>query len=117
ERRDVVDDLHAGDSSTSIVPIGDVTLDDLDASHEILRKTRSVAHEYPHVVAGRQEVPGQVCPREPGRAGDEHLHRSATMVTGDPKRRSAPTAASTRSHRRVTAKLPTFLWNAIGSTN
>ena len=60
-----------------------------------------IPHQCAHVIAGGRERARQVAAREPGRAGDEHYHRSATIVTGDPN-----SAQQTESLRQRPARAP-----------
>jgi len=60
---------------------------------------------------------GEMATGETGDAGDEYRHRSATIVTGDPRRRRRPTASRVRSTPSENGRRPMALCTAIGSTN
>ena len=64
--------------------------DDLGAGLASPRVSAIRPHERADVVAARRQVPREMAAGETGRARDQHLHRSATMVTGEPNSRSRP---------------------------
>src|SRR5690606_14871756 len=117
ERRDVVDHFAAGDGTGQIGRCREIAFDDLHASAQVVGQAGGAAREHPDTVARVGEMSGEMTTGEAGGASHENLHRSATTVTGDPKTRSAPSAASTRSQASVAPNRSIRLCRAIGRTN
>ena len=117
EGRDVVDDVDAGHSGGERLAAGQVAGDHLHAGARQVGGARGLAHQRAHRVAARCEVHGQMPAGESGGAGDEDLHRSARIVTGEPASFSSPTDASARSTPVVRAREFSRLCTAIGNTN
>ena len=65
-----------------------------------------IAHERADVVALRARASRQMTAGEPGRAGDEHAHRSATIVTGEPNSRSSRRRRARARRRSCSAERP-----------
>jgi hypothetical protein len=81
-------------------------LDELDPGLGEFPGLGGIAHERTHMVAMSHEMASEMPAGESGRSGDEDLHRSASMVTGEPASRRAPAAASPPSRRSVKAREP-----------
>ena len=76
-----------------------------------------VTHEDARTSWPARQIPHKMTAGKTRGARDQHPHRSATMVTGEPRSRSRPIPRSVRSAPFVTANCPTALCSAIGSTN
>src|SRR5204863_9293252 len=76
-----------------------------------------IADERAHLVAAPGERAREMATREPGGAGYEDAHRSATIETGEPNRRSRPARSSRRSTDSVKRREPMALCSAMGRTN
>ena len=79
--------------------------------------TFSISDERADCGAASHERAREVAAGEPGRAGYEDAHRSATTVTGEPNTRSSPASSNRRSIQSVKRGDPSALCSAIGSTN
>ena len=73
------------------------------------RGPAGVADERANLVAARGQRARQMAAGKPGGAGYEDAHRSATSVTGDPKKPSRPARSSSRSVAVVKRRDPIAL--------
>src|SRR5262249_33842039 len=109
KRRDVEHDIDALDgASDPRRPPGVAAAAPPSPPTEIAR-SRATATERPPLNAGSGKPSRQPAACEAGCAGHEHLHRSATIVTGEPKSRRNPRAAMPRSIASVRFSEPVIL--------
>ena len=78
------------------------------------RRPRRIACDHAHLVSRARQTARQMSTCEPGGPGYECAHRSATMVTGDPRIRCNCTRASRRSAVAVNEGDPTCRGDLAG---
>ena len=117
ERRDVVDDVDAADGAFQAGTVEQIAREDFrDRAAEGVRTAR-VAHERSNVVAPCRQIAREMSTGKSCGACDKNPHRSATIVTGEPRRCLAPSVANRPSVFVVKRSEPMALCKAIGSTN
>ena len=77
--------------------IANVSCEQLDAHRAKIAPAGGVPHERPHPASARDQPAREVATGEPRGAGYEGIHRSATIVTGEPKSLPKPIRSSTAS--------------------
>src|SRR5205085_7838446 len=90
DRREVIDDVGISDRARERRRVAHIAGDELDTRRTEIICTTRVAHQRAHCRATQPQRTGEMAAGEPGRAGYEDAHRSATSVTGDPNTRSSP---------------------------
>ena len=106
ERGDVIDDFDSGDGRVEILAALEIAGHELDARVRKIARGGRIAHQGAHLVAAGKEMAREMAAGESGRAGDENLHRSASMVTGEPASLNTPVDASAPSSPSVKAREP-----------
>ena len=102
DRRDVIDDVDAGDRRCEGARIAEVADDELDARGAEVGRARPASRTSARTWwPARGQRARQVAAGEPGCAGYEDAHRSATSVTGEPNSRSSPARSRSASDRVV----------------
>ena len=106
---DVIDDLDPGGRRLERGAVADVPERDLDARRREVAGAAGISNERAHCLAPGGQGTRQMASGEPRCAGYERVHRSATSVTGDPKRLSRPIRLKSDSEAAVNRRDPMAL--------
>ena len=102
----MIDDVDAVDRRVELLASLEIAGHELDARVSKTVRRGAIPDQRANLVAARGEMASEMAAGEPGCAGDEDAHRSATSVTGEPTSLSRPADARTPSRPSVTAREP-----------
>ncbi len=109
DRGEVIHDLDPGGRRLERGAVADVPDRQLDALRLEVAGAAGIPNKRAHCLAPGGQGTGQMASGEPRCTGYERVHRSATSVTGDPKRLSRPIRLKSDSEAAVNRRDPTAL--------
>jgi len=115
-RRDVIDNVDAGQGEFDGTTIANVAGNELNPGRLEITRAVHIPNERANVMTVGHQTAGEVPAGKSGRTGYESAHRSARTVTGDANTRANPAPRSIFSDSSATRADPNSLYRLIGST-